>query len=87
MSEARMRWIVRAGAAIIRLLALTWRVREVNGAVYRGALANGQRVIYAFWHGELLALLWHHRGEPIAVMISEHRDGEIIARICERFGY
>jgi lysophospholipid acyltransferase (LPLAT)-like uncharacterized protein len=82
-----MRWIVHAGAAIIRLLAVTWRVREVNGAVYRTAMANGQRVIYVFWHGELLALLWHHRAEPIAVMISEHRDGEIIARICERFGY
>jgi lysophospholipid acyltransferase (LPLAT)-like uncharacterized protein len=87
VSDARVRWIVRAGAAIIRLLAVTWRVREVNGDVYRNALANGQRVIYAFWHGELLALLWHHRREPIAVVISEHRDGEIIARICERFGY
>jgi lysophospholipid acyltransferase (LPLAT)-like uncharacterized protein len=87
VSDARVRWIVRAGAAIIRLLAVTWRVREVNGTVYRTALADGQRVIYAFWHGELLALLWHHRREPIAVVISEHRDGEIIARICERFGY
>jgi lysophospholipid acyltransferase (LPLAT)-like uncharacterized protein len=87
VSDARVRWIVRAGATIIRLLAVTWRVREVNGDVYRYALANGQRVIYAFWHGELLALLRHHRSEPIAVVISEHRDGEIIARICERFGY
>jgi lysophospholipid acyltransferase (LPLAT)-like uncharacterized protein len=87
VSEARVRWIVRAGAAIIRLLGATWRVREVNGAAYRTALANDQRVIYAFWHGELLALLWHHRREPVAVMISEHRDGEIIARICERLGY
>jgi lysophospholipid acyltransferase (LPLAT)-like uncharacterized protein len=82
-----MRWIVRAGVAIIRLLAVTWRVREVNGAAHRTAMANGQQVIYVLWHGELLALLWHHRAQPIAVMISEHRDGEIIARICERLGY
>ena len=39
------------------------------------------------WHGELLPLLWHHRKEGVAVVISEHRDGEIIAQIAERLGY
>jgi lysophospholipid acyltransferase (LPLAT)-like uncharacterized protein len=87
VSEWRVRWIVRAGAMLVRALAVTWRVREVNGARHRDALASGQRVIYAFWHGELLPLLWHHRGQRIAVVVSEHRDGEIIARIAERFGY
>jgi lysophospholipid acyltransferase (LPLAT)-like uncharacterized protein len=87
VSERKVRWIVRAGAAVIRLLAITWRVREHNGAVHRAALVAGQRVIYTLWHGELLPLLWHHRGEGIAVVISEHRDGEIIARIAERLGY
>jgi lysophospholipid acyltransferase (LPLAT)-like uncharacterized protein len=87
VNERKVRWIVRVGTAIIRALAVTWRVREHNGAVYRTALANQQRVIYTLWHGELLPLLWHHRREGIAVLISEHRDGEIIARIAERLGY
>jgi len=87
VSERKVRWIVRLGTTIIRALAVTWRVREHNGAVYRTALANNQRVIYTLWHGELLTLLWHHRREGIAVLISEHRDGEIIARIAERLGY
>jgi hypothetical protein len=87
VSERKVRWIVRAGGAVIRLLAVTWRVREHNGAVYRTALAAGQRVIYTLWHGELLPLLWHHRGQGVVVVISEHRDGEIIARIAEGFGF
>lgn len=87
MSEQKVRWIVRAGSAVIRMLAITWRVREHNGTVYRTALTVGQRVIYTLWHGELLPLLWHHRGQGVVVVISEHRDGEIIARIAERFGY
>jgi lysophospholipid acyltransferase (LPLAT)-like uncharacterized protein len=62
-------------------------VRVENDAELRAARASGQRVIFTLWHGELLPLLWHHRGEPIAVIVSEHRDGEIIARIAERFGY
>jgi lysophospholipid acyltransferase (LPLAT)-like uncharacterized protein len=87
VSEARVRWIVRGGTALIRLLAMTWRMRPVDDAELRAARASGQRVIFTLWHGELLPLLWHHRKQDIAVVISEHRDGEIIAQIAERLGY
>jgi lysophospholipid acyltransferase (LPLAT)-like uncharacterized protein len=87
VSDARVRWIVRAGTALIRLLGMTWRMRPVNDADLVARRASGQRVIFTLWHGELLPLLWHHRGEGIAVVISEHRDGEIIAQIAERLGY
>ncbi|MFL5616990.1 MAG: lysophospholipid acyltransferase family protein [Gemmatimonadaceae bacterium] len=87
MSDTRVRWIVRAGTALIRLLAMTWRMRPVNDEAVRAARASGQRVIFTLWHGELLPLLWHHRNEGVAVVISEHRDGEIIAQIAERLGY
>ena len=39
-----------------------------------------RRVIFSLWHGELLPLLWQHRGENVAIVISEHKDGEIIAQ-------
>ena len=87
MSDTKVRWIVRAGVAVIRLLAMTWRMRPVNDEGLRDARASGQRVIFTLWHGELLPLLWHHRKEGVAVVISEHRDGEIIARIVEKFGF
>jgi lysophospholipid acyltransferase (LPLAT)-like uncharacterized protein len=87
VSVDRVRWIARVGTALIRLLAMTWRVRVENDAELRAARASGRRVIFTLWHGELLPLLWHHRGEGIAVVISEHRDGEIIAQIAERLGY
>jgi lysophospholipid acyltransferase (LPLAT)-like uncharacterized protein len=87
VSEQRVRWIVRAGTALIRLLAMTWRMRPENDAAVRAARGAGQRVIFTLWHGELLPLLWYHRNQGIAVVISEHRDGEIIAQIAERLGY
>ena len=87
MSDARIRWMVRVGTALIRLLGTTWRMRPENDADLVARRASGERVIFTLWHGELLPLLWHHRGEGIAVVISEHRDGEIIARIAERLGY
>ena len=83
----RIRWIVRLGAWVLRLLASTWRVRTVNGEQLDEARRSGQRVLFTLWHGELLPLLWHQRGRGVAVVISEHRDGEIIARIAESLGY
>lgn len=47
--------------------------------------------IVAFWHGELLMQPFlYHKIRPshkIAVMISEHFDGELIARAIEHFGF
>ncbi len=46
--------------------------------------------IVAFWHGELLMQPYLYRkvrkDHKIAVMISEHFDGELIAKTVERFG-
>jgi lysophospholipid acyltransferase (LPLAT)-like uncharacterized protein len=87
MSEGRLRWTVRLGAAVIRALASTWRFRVVNLPAVGDARQQGKRLLYTLWHGELLPLLWFHRGMGVAVVISEHRDGEIIARIAETLGY
>jgi lysophospholipid acyltransferase (LPLAT)-like uncharacterized protein len=87
MSEQRVRWTVRLGALLIRLLATTWRYRVTNQKSLHDAHAQRKRVIYILWHGELLPLLWLHRHQDVALVISEHRDGEIIARIAESLGY
>lgn len=86
-SERKVRWIVRVGAALLRLLASTWRMRSHGDAGLHDARARNRRVIFALWHGELLPLLWQHRGENVAIVISEHRDGEIVAQIAESLGY
>lgn len=83
----KLRWTVRVGASLLRLLATTWRVRTVNGEPLDEARRAGQPVLFALWHGELLPLLWHQRARGVAVLISEHRDGEIVAQIAESLGY
>lgn len=85
--ERRVAWAVRLGIPFIRLLASTWRVREVNRAPFQRIRDGGKPVIFTLWHGEMLALLWHHRREGITVLISEHGDGEIIARVAGSLGY
>ena len=86
-ADWRTRWTARVGAWIVWLLARTWRVRYVNRAELDEARRAGTPVIYAIWHGELLPALWSHRGRSISVLISEHRDGEIIARVAHFLGF
>jgi lysophospholipid acyltransferase (LPLAT)-like uncharacterized protein len=62
-------------------------METVQGEPLAGARRSGKRVLFALWHGELLPLLWHQRGENVAIVISEHRDGEIIAQIAHALGY
>jgi hypothetical protein len=62
-------------------------VREVGREGWRARRASGGGVVVAIWHGQMLPLVAHHRDQGVAVLISEHRDGEIIARVVRAFGY
>lgn len=75
------------GALLVRLLGATWRV-DVEGREHWGALrASETPFIFMLWHGELLPLLWYHRGQGVLLLVSEHRDGELIAQAALRLGY
>lgn len=82
----RVRWAARLGAVVLRLLASTWRLRVINAESHE-RLRGRQPVIFTFWHGKMLPLLWRHRKRNTAILISEHGDGEIIARIAHSLGY
>lgn len=86
--ERRLRWIVRLGIPLVRLLGATWRIRLINNETGVDRLRRERRpIVFALWHGDMLPLLYQHRGEGVSVLISEHRDGELIARIAESLGF
>ncbi|HEY0996058.1 MAG TPA: lysophospholipid acyltransferase family protein [Gemmatimonadaceae bacterium] len=85
-APAKVRWGARIGAWVIRALATTWRLRIVHGERLREHRRSAP-VILALWHGDMLPPLWQHRGERVAILISEHGDGEIIARIGLQLGH
>jgi lysophospholipid acyltransferase (LPLAT)-like uncharacterized protein len=72
---------------LIRLLAATWRMRTTGAEALVALRAARQPLVFTLWHGDMLPLLWQHRRQGVAVLISEHRDGEIIARIATALGY
>jgi lysophospholipid acyltransferase (LPLAT)-like uncharacterized protein len=85
--DRRIARYARLGTWLIRLLGATWRIRRIGDDVYRGMQARGEPFILALWHGQMLPLLYAHRGDGTAIVISEHRDGEIIARVASNLGF
>jgi lysophospholipid acyltransferase (LPLAT)-like uncharacterized protein len=88
--EARPWWIGPAGwlgALLLRLLGHTWRFQKIGMAEIDARLSAGERCIYALWHSRLLPLTFGYRHRDVGVLISQHRDGEVISRIVERLGY
>ena len=83
-------WLpLAAGAARLLILGLgrTWRIRRLGIEERARALERGERCIFALWHARMLPLVYAHRGQGVAVLISQHRDGELIARVVERLGF
>jgi lysophospholipid acyltransferase (LPLAT)-like uncharacterized protein len=91
MSRDRHPWwmgpLPSVAAALVLLLGRTWRITRRNLEARDAASARGEGCIFAFWHARLLPLVFTHRRRGIVVLISQHRDGELIARIVERLGF
>jgi lysophospholipid acyltransferase (LPLAT)-like uncharacterized protein len=66
-------------AALVRVWARTWRVRWVDAP-------PAERAVYAFWHGQQMALVAARRGTPLATLVSLSRDGELQASVMRRLG-
>lgn len=78
---------MRAGVIVVRLLAATWRIQTTGADIVTALRRARQPIVFTLWHGQMLPLLWHHRGQGVSVLISEHRDGEIIARVASALGF
>src|SRR5688500_8931748 len=75
------------GAAVMRTMAWSMNIKTRGHEYVDGLYRAGQRVIIAFWHARQLMMPLTYRGTLAHILISQHQDGEIIARIVERFGF
>ncbi|HEY0783727.1 MAG TPA: lysophospholipid acyltransferase family protein [Thermoanaerobaculia bacterium] len=75
-----------AAANLVRLLRLSVRLRHHGDALLRAWEGEGRHFILAFWHRHLLLMPYAYRGRRISVLISQSRDGELIARTVARLG-
>lgn len=72
-------------AGVIRLVHASLRIERLGEEPLRRMWADGQHIILAFWHDELLLMAKGYRGPGAKVLISASRDGELIARTMAYF--
>ncbi|KPK99711.1 MAG: hypothetical protein AMJ91_06705 [candidate division Zixibacteria bacterium SM23_73_3] len=77
-------WI---GPLLIYILGMTLKIEWVGEENLDILRKEKKSVIYAFWHGRMLIFTYSHRKQKIHVLISQHQDGEYIARIIHRLGF
>lgn len=86
-NEGVRRVLCRIAALYIRLVWWTGRWTVDGGDVPAAFWRDGRPFILAFWHGRLLMMphCWR-RDRPIHMLISQHRDGRLIAHTVAAFG-
>jgi len=81
-------YVLPAAAAWgVRLLGKTMDLATVGEETVDALVRERKPIIIAFWHGRQLMMPLAYRGEFASILISQHRDGEIIARIMKYFGF
>ena len=86
-SELRFRTAGILGQGMLAGLFATVRRRVRGDEHYLRFRRAGEPVVFVFWHGRMLPLVYHHRDEGAVVLVSEHADGEYIARVLRRHGF
>ncbi len=75
---------------LIRIYSWTFRFHVENEKIWLEYLQNGGKVILCCWHQQFFSAIRHYRTyaayQP-ALMISQSKDGDIIARIAEKTGW
>ncbi len=82
----RVSLLLPLGRVLIGLLAASWRVRARNADGWQRLRAEGKPYVFALWHATLLPAAHRHSNQRIAVLVSQHRDGELIARTLAAWG-
>ena len=82
------RVLPRIGLFLVGALSATCRVRIIGAESESKALKRDNSLIYASWHQRFFpGITFFARRKPIAIMISQSRDGELIASIVDMLGW
>ena len=76
------------GLLIVKIISSTYTIRIVGPEIEKNILKKKQVPIYASWHQRFFpGITLFAVRKPIAIMISQSRDGELISGIVNRLGW
>jgi hypothetical protein len=72
---------------MMRALASSWRIRTVHEERWLKLFRAKRPHVFLLWHEALLPLLWQHRSQGIAIVVSEAREGQYLTDFAASLGY
>ncbi len=78
---------IQFASTAISVLIKTLRIKVVNGETISKCASEKKNFVSAFWHGSMLIGWYMHRNENIAALVSQSKDGEVLAKILEKWNY
>ena len=71
---------------LLRLLHASLRIETVGGEALQARWQRGERAVLACWHNRLLMIPLAAARQPVSIMISQHRDGELGTGLLRSWG-
>lgn len=76
------------GLFAVKALSSTYRLRIIDAENESSVLSKDGSIIYASWHQRFFpGITFFARRKPIAILISQSRDGEFISHIADILGW
>ena len=82
------RALPRCGLFLAKILSSTNKLRIIGAENEKSVFDRGESPIYASWHQRFLpGITFFATRKPIAIMISQSHDGDLVARITDILGW
>ena len=79
--------VPRIATAYVRLLGRTMKLQYRHRDRIESLDRQGEHYILAFWHSRFLMMPYAYFGPRVTIMVSRHRDAEMLVRTLRPFGY
>ncbi|MFH0733101.1 MAG: lysophospholipid acyltransferase family protein [bacterium] len=68
---------------LCKTLTLSCKMPEATKQLF----ANNSSSVIAFWHGTMLVPWYLHRNKNVAALVSTSKDGELLTKVLDKWGY
>jgi len=75
------------GPVFLKILFKTVKIKVLRREIIEKFISGRENFILVFWHGKMVLPVLYHKDFNMTALVSQHSDGEIIARIMRKLGY
>lgn len=72
---------------MLNIIGRLVKIRYIGEKYLEDISSQNIRCILSLWHGRMFIPIFAQRNKEVVAMVSQHADGEFIARAVERMGY